>query len=395
MAGAVAHMLGVNASAGGGGGGGVVPVTRQVYSNEVAGPVSNTDSTTPTSLVSLTFTPDANKTYAIFWSGEFTFGTNAAVSLILYEGGVEVLRAREVPKEFGGPVDYKLRGGFIIHAAGASPASTTWELKVVRPGASSTASARNGRLVALRLETGDYYGESLGDDTTTSTTYADKATVSFTGTGGDYLIIGSGIQTGSAADAGKSRLSDGTNTSYPVQMLQSAGTDMMAFGIAWARTAVSGSVTFRTQYATRAGGTSSTHNQYRILALAMDALYGDFNTTLGSDNGGTDIAYTDALSLTHTPAAADHLLFASWSMRGSNTTVSGQVQLRDGGVSVGQNIAEAASTLSGMGQGSFVCLPVTYAAASRTWDIQRLSENNTVTTTVEAGACIAGIQLEP
>lgn len=380
------------AFAGGGGGGG--PVTRQIYSSEAAGPVSNIDETTPTSLVTLTFTPDANKTYAIFWSCEFSFNVSNDVAAILYEAGVESLRDQETPKELSAPDDYKQRGGFIIHAAGASPSSTTWEIKVVRTGASGTAEAKNGRLVALRLEAFDHYNESLGADSVTGTTYSDKASVTFdAGTTQDYLVIGSGIQQPSAGNATRSRLSDGSNTTYVVEMHNYV--NGAAFGIAWVRTALSGSVTFKTQFSAHAAGVTCATSKNRILALALGSFHNDYSTTLGAADGGTDTTYTDVLALTQTPAAADHLEIASWHVRAPGTTISMYSQFRDDGVSISENLAEMPSSTAGRGMACFVVKAATYAAVSRTWDIQRKSEVNTLTTTIDAGACIAILQVEP
>jgi hypothetical protein len=394
MAGVVAHMLGINAAAGGGGGT-PTPVTRQIYSSEVAGPVNNTDATTPTSLVTLTFTPDASATYAIFWSAEFSFNVAANMALIVYEAGVESLRAFESPKELGAPIDYKQRGGFLIHAAGGSPSSTTWEIKVVRTGGSGTASAKNGRLVAVRLESFDHYAESLGADSQTGTTYLDKASTTFdAGTAQDYLVIGSGIQEPSSGNATRSRLSDGTNATYVVEF-HGGASQLFPFGIAWVRTGLSGSVTFKTQFSAHAAGVTCATSNNRILALALGSFHDNYNTTLGSSSAGTDIAYTDALTMTDTPAAADHLEVACWHARSSGTTITAYTQFRDDATTISENVVEVPSATSGRGMSCFVVKAVTYAAASRTWDIQRKSETNTLTTTVDAGACIAVLQVEP
>jgi hypothetical protein len=373
----------------------VVPVTRQVYSSESLAEVTNTNSASPTTLVSLTFTPDANKAYVIFWSAEHSIATAGQRTVLRFrEAGSDIILSDEAPKEASTPVDYWQRGGFTIYPASASPASTTWDITVVRSGASGTARARNGRLVAMRLENGDDYAVSTGADTVTGTTYGDKASlVVNAGAGQDYLVLASASLEPGTSNNIRFRAEHGGANSYVAEMRDSGGAAMAA-GIAWARTGLTGSNTFKTQFSAASGGVSVVSSKHRILALALGAVYDNDTSTLGSDSAGTDIAYTDALSLTATPAAADYLLIASWFMKGSNSTVSTQSQLRDGGTSLTQSIAEQRVGAAD-GMGCFIVKAATYTAASRTWDIQRLSEANTVTNTILAGAIISTLQLQP
>lgn len=369
--------------------------TRQYFENSSLTEVNNTDSSVWTDVASLTFTGDANKDYVVFWSFEvqITVATDD-VKFRIFDGTTAFSEGSQEAKETSSPIDYRAPAGFFRVQNGGSPSSKTFTLQVQREAASGTARGKRGRLVALRLETGDIYAESIGTQTSSGATIGNAVTAT-TSIGTDYIILASLVGTGpSTSTAWQARLRDDTTdfggvfshqqketpNYMPLMMAATRNVGSTSIHAAFGRTSIAGSATI---------------SEARILCLDAAGFDNVYAVSSGSDDSGTNTTYTDtSTTQTFTPAATPHLTIATWVMEGTSTSISNYTQFVDNGSTITESIQEPSSisTLINSYIGGSVSFD-TFAASSRTQKIQRMSETGSTTTRVIAGATIISLDL--
>src|SRR3990167_454032 len=183
---------------------------RQTYYAEDLGS-SNTTSISYGNKVTLTFTPDANADYIIFWSASLQQATNLTadckVRLQNTTGAVTLDEHNVEQKDL---TDWNPVGGFAREQFGASPAEQVYAIQFAAETDTNSVNIQDARLVAIRLDAADTYAESLADGTTTLGTFVDKTTLTFTpGSSGDYLLFGSaGVRNQSDGDEMEVRILD-------------------------------------------------------------------------------------------------------------------------------------------------------------------------------------------
>lgn len=182
-------------------------MARQVYSAEDLGDSTN-GTTTPSTKVSLTFTPDANSDYLFLWSCDASMAsTSVDFRVDLYDGAAAQGETRyEVSTS--GTGKFHSAGGIFRHQEGASPVSRTYSIRFYAEAATNNVVVRNARLVAIKLTASDVWVEAAGPTTTTSSTYSTLATLSVTpATDGNYLCITNWqISSNSTNNSAKARL---------------------------------------------------------------------------------------------------------------------------------------------------------------------------------------------
>jgi hypothetical protein len=189
------------------------------------------------------------------------------------------------------------------------------------------------------------YNESLGEDSTTSATYQDKVAVTFTpDASSDYylfwscLIIG-----GSTSEDVFTRLYNSTDAVVLAEQNQehrtTGGTPYRtAHGIAkFTSSGSPGSTTFKIQYASEVGGTSSFIKQARLLIVKAhaDDEYAEYLTAETT----TSNSYVDtSCALTFTPATTgDYLIFSSADLKSSSSGDNYFLKLLDpAGAAIGE-----------------------------------------------------------
>jgi hypothetical protein len=180
-------------------GGGSEPPTptapsRQVYSAE---DIAESESLLNTfeDKSTLTFTPDADSDYVIFWSCEIqSTNTGRAVEAELWDD-TATARMQASLKRVERVGDYNSIQGFHIASFGASPVSQTYKIRWRGETVGSTYRIRNARLVALKLVDGDEWASNTVSATQLSNEIlADHSSLTFTpATAGDYLLLGTGM----------------------------------------------------------------------------------------------------------------------------------------------------------------------------------------------------------
>ena len=175
-----------------------------------------------------------------------------------------------------------------------------------------------------------YYAESLGEDTTTSATYGDKATVTFTpDASSDYYLFWSCLVIcDSTSEDAYTRLYNSTDAVVLAEQNQehrtTSGTPYRAsHGIAKYTSGGSpASTSFKIQYRSEVGGTSTRIKEARVLVVKAHA-DDEYAESLGADTTTSNSYVDTACSLTFTPASqGDYLIFGS---ADAKTSSSGDV----------------------------------------------------------------------
>lgn len=232
----------------------------------------------------------------------------------------------------------------IVRAHNAADVTPVWWLRVVTPAESkwhhstlrmqpgtANATVVSGALACLTLDSGD---QSVTNDsvvTTTSTTYQDGQSVTFTvGSGETWLVLASAdIQT-SSSNKGQIRLYDGT-TAYGQgdSLFHSLLSSYYPWMVAQTFTSA-GSTTVKIQYASQDGAATTSVKNQRIVAMLLPA--SSFGTA--SDNtktSTTSSSFQTRITATYTALAADHLVISSAWTEGSTANLSVGTRLTAGG----------------------------------------------------------------
>ena len=331
-------------------------VSRQFYT------ATNTDEQTVTSSafgdgVSLTFTPDANATYVIFYSfsvkNSAVASTYTAAARIYDATASELLIDAELANyQNAGHTQQQLIMTF--YTAGASPTSRTFKGQVRCVGYSAnTASFMNQRLFIMRLESGDLTA-SGSDYDTTSTSFVDALSLTINpGSSTDYIIIAMATaRTNSTTADGRLQLYDGTNEVFqPLNTLHSSydGLKNGAWTAVYPFSTANGTIKIRHR---RMGG--SGYNNWlpnaRILALKRSNFDDHSAVYTGTDaTTTTSASWVDGQSHTDTPSGNPALVIGCTLHRNSTSAAYSRHQfLADGaaiyprdGVSYNRSITKA------------------------------------------------------
>ena len=171
-----------------------------------------------------------------------------------------------------------------------------------------------------------YYAESTGESTTTSTTYQDKTTLTFTpDDNSDYLIIWSALiqtQSISANNGVKAKLDQGGTVLNEQPMQPNSVNDYVAVGgIKRVQFGASpGSQTFKIQYASvQTASHTVAIKEAKIIAIKLATA--DQYAESEADSSTNQTTFQDKTTLTFTPSTTgDYLIIASAEI---NTSVGG------------------------------------------------------------------------
>ena len=344
---------------------------RQTYYAEALASDNNTSVTYKT-MVTLTFTPDANADYLFFWSASIRQNTNLtadAKARLLNTTSVVTLDEQNL--ESKDLTDWNPVGGFAREQFGASPAEQVYAIQFAPETDTNSVDMQDARLVAVRLDAADAYAESLADGTTALGTFQDKTTLTFTpGSSGDYLLFGS---------AGVRNQSDGDEMQVQILDPASAAVGLMRYFpkdatnyVPWVtmakQTLAASSQTFKIQFRNLPNlGDTIAIRYARLLALRLDGFeasyYAEDKTTTTTT---TSASYTDKVTLTQTPAAVEHLLFQCGFIESRSASVSAQCQGLDGATVLTSVIVEGQQQVSWRQASWFVAYRATPVAGAAT-----------------------------
>jgi hypothetical protein len=380
----------INAYALGGGGGG--PASYDLTSF-AAGPVSPTSGNTLT-LASLAVTAGqftANATYLGLASAELLRASTAgATRMFVNDGSTDLTRANINFKNVSTPQDKRAVCSLFRFQPGASPANTTFDLKIeAQAGATST--GQNGRVTLLKLGSDDFSAIDLTGGTRSSSSYATFLTLNFTpASSGDYIILGycrAGSNGGGRYSRVKMVCGGQTIEYYGLPADSSDNPFLFILPL----TALSGAQTATLEMASDGIGTV-TIDELHLFAIRRDQFDAVYTAKLGATASGTETTYTEAHATTNTPAAVPHLTIAGWGQGGSSTTETIYSQFTDDGSVIAENIAEPRNSSADRNVMCGAHTVATYSAASRKQAIDRKSESG-ATSRIQQNAGIAVFNL--
>ena len=343
---------------------------------------STTDYQSYEDKVTLTFTPEPNSKYLIIasWLMANTSTTRRVMARLIRTTGTT-----KVFTELGyrpqDSSDYVSGVAMGIDTFGASPGSQTYKIQFrTTTDSSGTAKIKEARIFALRLSDLDNYAQSEGRSETTSTSWQDKTTLTFTPPSeGYYLILAAAVadQVNEGYDFKVQLTIDGTpyNTVNiePVYYRSSSYNPWYPWGLAKMVYLTESSHTIKIQYCTESGGKAGIDNA-RIVALRLDQ-FSDYYYDEEEERTTTpSISYLNKLSLTEVPEAFDYLILGCAGIDGASTEYSSYVRMMRDNIPYGEMLIKPHDNTS-QGFMYFSVKKENLAKASTTWRIQYRAEN--------------------
>lgn len=364
-------------------------VIRQTYYAE-----SNTESTTTSTAdqdkVTLTATPDANSDYFVIGCALVGFSgvTNDTRAKLVNTTSAVTFNSLNVEGKDG--TDYFSVFGAGKETYGASPASQTWKWQYSTESGLQTAKIKETRALVLKAGANDKYAESLAESTTTSATPQDKVTLTETFVAGNYTFIFVADWGDDAVTTQGDVMLDIDGTDYCLQniFIDDTSTYKSVGGIVPNITLTAASHTIKMQYNSNGAATAKIRNA-KIIALYQ----GGFSVAqtvhqTTRDTNSTDDTYetVPGASITFTPTAKEHIIFASSLMDHSSNTSSGFNQLLEGATVIAEMQEEPSA--AGEEMAFFTMYRKTLTAVSTTWAIQHKPESTGTVGTDEAAIAI-------
>jgi len=370
--------------------------TRQSFYLESLAEASTT-STTPQVKATLTFTPDANATYWLIASGGFVCTAaagRATIAVHHVDAAVDLLLQGGQVKEAGSPLDWIPYFGIARLNFGAAPGEQSIEVRYASESDGDTTKIRDAQVLVIKADAADRFAASDDEWQTASTSYQDKATLTFTPeSAGDYLVIGNAAMAMDANNtAMRGRLNHTTaSVTYGDRVWYAKDAWwFQPFAVMEKLTLGASSQTFTLQFRSNSG-TLCYYRDARILALRLNAFEGHAFTSNQTAQNTTSASDSDVLTLTHTPAAVAHAIIAIGSFNTASTTVSGYLNFAKDGTNQTEFVREGVNPAAYLHAG--VAQRATLAAVATTWKWRARVE--TAGTTVNVGnLAIAVLQLE-
>jgi len=290
----------------------------RVYFADGVSARSTTTSSTYGDHCTLTFTPNASKTIAIFWGCMLDHSSDSsdARARLYHDTAAAALQTFNIEPQ--DTTDVFPVSGLAFYTSGGSPTAQTFSVEFSAE--AGTTGCADSYIIALELVATDLFATTAAQSTTTSTSYQTLETLTTPGAG-DFLLIASAEISGSASNAAMNwRLGAGGSDIVVTgpSFLQDASNDTPLWLMA--RAQPGGSTAYDMEYKASGPMTQTVRARNRsVLALDLSA-FDDFGyaESLGSQSTSSSSDQT-AVSLTKTPSAAAYLqLFAATSSH-SNT----------------------------------------------------------------------------
>ncbi len=292
-----------------------------------------TTSTTFVDALTLTFTPPATANYTVITSAlTNNSDTNYATVVQL------VIDGTNYSETYHKPVDASLNWrSFGAHKVISLTGGITHTIKVTYRTENAAGTASIMRVAIAVLEVATYYNaESNSENTTTSTSYVDAVTLTFTPTAGNYLILlTANVVSGTS---GKSAFVQWTIDGTPDSEFEQPGTNYMSWGAIETENLTAAPHTIKIQYHTQNPATAYIKSA-RITAILLTDLGATQYAESEAESKTTSITYVDKTTLTFTPPTrGDYLVIASGLGRQENASYAFLANLDVDGTSSGEYI---------------------------------------------------------
>jgi hypothetical protein len=307
-------------------------MARRVYYSNSSLTTSSTTSATYQNKTSITFTPSANKRYAIFWSAAFTTNSttnDGRVRLQKTSGTATTFQLFNI--ELTNTADVVTVQDVSLYTAPASPSSETFAIQFSSEGGAST-TISDARIVIVELYDDDYAVTTDTETSTTSDVYSvlDSIEIPFNIEKDRFVVVSSaGISTPSTNQSANSigiRINNG-NEIYSEQT-EYFSQDTTNFTPYWAIGEAFSGDTISLEHKRNVSGETLTTG-YRTI-VAFDILYlssEDSPTFLGEPVTNNTNTPSTTLSVEYLPfegfpSGSDLLVLGHWTTTLSGTNVS-------------------------------------------------------------------------
>ena len=347
---------------------------RQVYYSAVD-TANSTTSTTWQTQTGITFTPDANKAYLIMGQIQYANGSSfvGAAQFRLNDGTTD-FQSFELSGRNDG-TNYWSNLMLAIYPSTGSPSSKTYNLQYRSSSGSTAAKIKNARIIAIRLESDDQYGETLGTAATSSSSWTDRVTVTNSASGtNDFICIGAAeflhTSAGVSYGGGKMVLN---GTDYSLGAVGDSGSiGYQGWSGVW-QVSLANSNTAKTAYRSQ-NGNSVTIRNARMVILKSSNFPAVFFSGQQTRQTRANTAYADALSYAPTlNGTADYLVLGTIIRDYSNTSDIGYTQMRDAGSVLMEDYNRNSDSTNQLNSGAAMLRLTSVAAGSRTADWQHKS----------------------
>ncbi|MGE0155106.1 MAG: hypothetical protein AB7R90_21005 [Reyranellaceae bacterium] len=363
-------------------------MSRVYYSNTASGR-NTTTSTSYGDQVSLTFTPNASKTYLILWGCllDNNNTNNDSRARLYHDTAASALQtfnfeAQDVTD------NYQIAAAALYTAPG-SPTSQTFSVEFSSE-STNTTGCQDAYLIALELAASDLTSATAAEQTTTNATMTDIGPAVVVGAGDWLLIASAEIGANASVDAGNNwEIHDGTSQ---IAVTGPAYTQDSSNYVPWwqiAKVSPGGTTTYKLRHKVGAGTARARNTSLIALDLSQfsDVIYAE-DMSAGTVNSSSA---TTRLSVTDTPAAVDYLQLFCGSIKISSTTLSSYMDYTRGGSPISvETERENNDTDETYDQGYAAVSTLT--ASSTTWAIRHRGESSVPTVTTK-NAAIAILQL--
>lgn len=292
-------------------------MARIYYTTSSTDLSSFTGNTNYNEKVSLTFTPNANKTYAIFWSAVAS-GSSITnfnnVRLRKTTGTAETYQEFEIDRDE--LLEEQSLTDFSLYTAPASPTQESFAVEGRTSVTTDTIYLSDVHITALELTAEDIFTSASASTSTNTNTYS--TTDSITVGAGDWYIFGSaGVNVDTTTITARGlmgvRIHDGTTTYMEHDSWYSENVNNWTPYWGIASVSPVSSTTYNLQFKDNTAGTTSLRYR-KLLALKKSGFYESFyavDQTLTT----TGLTEVTKLTLTATPTlAANTLVLSTWAM---------------------------------------------------------------------------------
>ena len=355
--------------------------SENLYTESVGQSTWNTN-TTYQEKSSLTFTPQANSTYLIIASWLMQ---NSSAS---YQAKGKLTRITGSAKNFNELIyrpkdatDYISGGAIGIDSFGSSPTSQTYQIQYATNNSSGTVRIKEAKMIALKLDENlDKYAESEARTTTTSTTYQDKTTLTFTpSSAGDYILIATATFDGSSTsyDSRIQMTIDGS--AYSTSNIETVNASNRYPWVVVKKIHLTAAPhTIKIQYGSEGSSNTAGIADARIVAIRADRFLNNYYAENETRATTTSTSYQTRVTLTETPQAANHLVLAVEDLDGSSTSYSTYGEALMGSTTYGEMLIE---TKDGANRGSqyFTLKKETLTNSPTSWYLRYRAESSSRT----------------
>ncbi len=283
---------------------------------------STTTSTTYQNKVLISFTPQVTADFVIIAAAEVQGSSTSYQAKACL--AVDSTTYQEVAYRVKDPTDwYPFNGLKRLTLNGG--ANYLIEIQFCTNNAGGTARIRNARLLIISLQS--EYTESEELSTTTSTSWQDKATLTFTPpSDGDYLIIATANYRGSSTsrDVYIQLVQDGTMIHAAASGRPGSGTtaNYYTFGVMRKVTLDVSQHDFKIQYCTSDSAGVAGMTYAHIVAIRLDQFGNNYYAEDETESSPAPSTFTDKVVNTYTADDGDYLMLGSISYRSGSTSRS-------------------------------------------------------------------------